>query len=73
MSGNVTVSNPNPEDALVVPVTDTLLDEFDAPLGIEVVLDCGLIVPVAGEYTIPAGSSMVCDYSVEDADRAGCQ
>ena len=69
VSGQVSVANPNPDDAMTVTVDDVLSDGTVVSL-----TDCAsasgaIAANVDGTYTIPAGETMTCDYSATDGDR----
>jgi hypothetical protein len=57
VEGDITVQNPNPEDAMAVSVVDNLP-------GASVTLDCG------GTLSVPAGSSIPCHYEASLADNS---
>ncbi|MDI6876142.1 MAG: hypothetical protein QMC96_05150 [Methanomicrobiales archaeon] len=61
VTGIITVVNPNPEDALIVSLTDELKDGTSATIG-----SCSGGTLVNGQLTVPAGGTAVCDYEVLD-------
>jgi hypothetical protein len=67
VAGTITVGNPNPEDDLVVPLSDKLSDDTEAT-----VTGCtGDGVTFAdGTLTVPAGGTAVCSYEANDLGYA---
>ncbi len=64
VSGTITVANPNPEDTLVVALTDVLDDGTVPTIG-----SCEGGTYTDGTLTVPAGSIAQCSYSAAPAGR----
>jgi hypothetical protein len=63
VAGTITVGNPNPEDALVVALSDELSDSTVVDI-----TGCTGGTYEAGMLTVPAGGSAVCSYEALDLD-----
>jgi hypothetical protein len=63
VAGTVTAANPNPEDALVVTLADTLDDNTPVVFGA-----CVGGALASDQLTVPAGGTAVCDYSASPTD-----